>query len=89
MYVLLSGVFVAWVGVHDVTFANHACILLQAEQQEVLETVTASAMPMPSALPELPLDPDVKTSALTGKNVHQDSEKVLGNEDSPPFGDLG
>jgi hypothetical protein len=75
-----------------VALANHACVLLQAEQQEVLETIAASAMPGPSALPELPLTPDVKTSALAalaGKNVHQNAQKILDNKDPPPFGDLG
>jgi hypothetical protein len=88
MYVFLSGVLFAGVGVHDVVLANHACILLQAEQQEVLETVAASAMPGPSALLELPLTPNVKTSALAGENAHQDAKKILDNEDPPSFGNL-
>ena len=68
MYVLLSGDFVAGVGVYNVMLVNHACVLLQADQQEVLETnaaapdlqelpVTTTA-PVPSGLPERPVSPD-------------------------------
>ena len=66
-YVLLSGVLAKGVGVHDVALANHVCVVLQADRQDVLEAdaaapdlqeppVTTTA-PVPSELPEQTITP--------------------------------
>jgi hypothetical protein len=95
MYVLLSGGFVAGVGVYNVTLVNHACVLLQADQQQVLEADTAApdlqeppvttTAPVPFELPEQTITPDVSLGLASDRDGPGASPKAsvtadLGND---------
>ena len=82
-------------GIHDVALANHVCVLLQADQQEALESdaapdlqeppVTTTA-PVPSELREPTITPDVPLGLATDQDGPGASPRAsvtasLGNDD--------